>query len=179
MVRRRSGGRRAARKQASASEAKPLGSIQTSLALPLPLSSLYSLLLAAGELSGNGTRVIAPDLLSLSNHRKARRRGRWRATTHVLARVTAAMQIYSLRPANSFIGGSLHDLNTSDSNPGEIEGISDVDRGPVNEDSLDDDDDESNSVVSNFLFTPLDFGVLLPGDLTALAPALGLCARLL
>ncbi|KAJ8498030.1 hypothetical protein OPV22_008582 [Ensete ventricosum] len=56
------------------------------------------------------------------------------------------MQHYSLRPANSFISGSLHDLNTADSNPGEIEGISDVDREPVNEDSLDNDDDESNSV---------------------------------
>ncbi|RRT76747.1 hypothetical protein B296_00005256 [Ensete ventricosum] len=57
------------------------------------------------------------------------------------------MQHYSLRPANSFISGSLHDLNTADSNPGEIEGISDVDREPVNEDSLDNDDDESNSVI--------------------------------
>ncbi|WOK98402.1 hypothetical protein Cni_G07113 [Canna indica] len=55
------------------------------------------------------------------------------------------MQHYTLRPANSFIGGSLHDLNTADSNPGEIEGINDVDRDPVNEDSLDN-DDESNSV---------------------------------
>nr|XP_018679109.1 PREDICTED: uncharacterized protein At2g02148 isoform X1 [Musa acuminata subsp. malaccensis]XP_018679126.1 PREDICTED: uncharacterized protein At2g02148 isoform X1 [Musa acuminata subsp. malaccensis] len=61
------------------------------------------------------------------------------------------MQHYSLRPANSFIGGSLHDLNTADSNPGEIEGISDVDRDPVNEDSLDNDDDESNSVVTPLL----------------------------
>ncbi|KAG6482570.1 hypothetical protein ZIOFF_059202 [Zingiber officinale] len=57
------------------------------------------------------------------------------------------MQHYNLRQAtNSFIGGSLHDLNTADSNPGEIDGIRDVDRDPVDEDSLDN-DDESNSVV--------------------------------
>ncbi|XP_074572226.1 uncharacterized protein At2g02148 [Curcuma longa] len=57
------------------------------------------------------------------------------------------MQHYNLRQAtNSFIGGSLHDLNTADSNPGEIDGIRDVDRDPVEEDSLDN-DDESNSVV--------------------------------
>ncbi|XP_038971324.1 uncharacterized protein At2g02148 isoform X2 [Phoenix dactylifera] len=55
------------------------------------------------------------------------------------------VQHYNLRPANSFISGSLHDLNTVDARPGEIEGISDVDRDAVTEDSLDD-DDESNSV---------------------------------
>ncbi|KAJ4974322.1 hypothetical protein NE237_007496 [Protea cynaroides] len=52
---------------------------------------------------------------------------------------------YNLRSANSFIGSSLHDLNTVDARPGEIDGISDVDRDGVTEDSLDN-DDESNSV---------------------------------
>ncbi|XP_042506012.1 uncharacterized protein At2g02148 isoform X1 [Macadamia integrifolia] len=52
---------------------------------------------------------------------------------------------YNLRSANSFIGSSLHDLNTVDGRPGEIDGISDVDRDGVTEDSLEN-DDESNSV---------------------------------
>ncbi|KAG9442348.1 hypothetical protein H6P81_018202 [Aristolochia fimbriata] len=52
---------------------------------------------------------------------------------------------YNLRSANSFLGGSLHDLNTVDARPGEIEGISDVERDAVTEGSLDN-DDESNSV---------------------------------
>lgn len=47
---------------------------------------------------------------------------------------------YGLRPANPFIGESLHDLNTSETRNGEIEGISDVDRDAVTEDSLNDDD---------------------------------------
>ncbi|XP_077247025.1 PPR containing protein isoform X3 [Tasmannia lanceolata] len=55
------------------------------------------------------------------------------------------VQHYNLRSANSFIGSSLHDLNTVDTRPGEIEGISDVDRDGVTEDSLDN-VDESNSV---------------------------------
>ncbi|XP_057962825.1 uncharacterized protein At2g02148 isoform X3 [Malania oleifera] len=55
------------------------------------------------------------------------------------------VQHYNLRSANSFIGSSLHDLNTVDARPGEIEGISDVDRDGVTEDSLDN-DEESNSV---------------------------------
>jgi len=53
---------------------------------------------------------------------------------------------HHLRPSNSFIESSLHDLNTVDGRNGEIEGISDVDRDAVTEDSLDN-DDESNSVV--------------------------------
>ncbi|PKA58722.1 Uncharacterized protein AXF42_Ash000815 [Apostasia shenzhenica] len=52
---------------------------------------------------------------------------------------------YSLRPASSFIGGSLHDLNTVETRTGEIDGISDVDRDAVTEDSLGN-DDESTSV---------------------------------
>ncbi|XP_058098064.1 uncharacterized protein At2g02148 isoform X2 [Magnolia sinica] len=55
------------------------------------------------------------------------------------------VQHYNLRSANSFLGSSLHDLNTVDARPGEIEGISDVDRDGVTEDSLEN-DDESNSV---------------------------------
>ncbi|XXG72007.1 hypothetical protein AAC387_Pa07g1198 [Persea americana] len=55
------------------------------------------------------------------------------------------VQHYNLRSANSFIESSLHDLNTVDARTGEIDGISDVDRGAVTEDSLDH-DDESNSV---------------------------------
>ncbi|XP_028555692.1 uncharacterized protein At2g02148 [Dendrobium catenatum] len=59
---------------------------------------------------------------------------------------------YGLRPASSFIGGSLHDLNSVETRNGEIEGISDVDRDAVTEDSLDN-DEESTSVVrpANFL----------------------------
>ncbi|KAL5983162.1 hypothetical protein ACLOJK_017244 [Asimina triloba] len=55
------------------------------------------------------------------------------------------VQHYNLRSANSFIGSSLHDLNTVDTRPGEIEGISDVDRDGVTEGSLEN-DEESNSV---------------------------------
>lgn len=52
---------------------------------------------------------------------------------------------YQLRPSNSFIESSLHDLNTVGGRSGEVDGISDVDRDAVTEDSLDN-DDESNSV---------------------------------
>ncbi|KAG0456925.1 hypothetical protein HPP92_022082 [Vanilla planifolia] len=52
---------------------------------------------------------------------------------------------YTLRPASSFISGSLHDLNTVESRNGEIDGISGVDRDDVTDDSLDN-DDESTSV---------------------------------
>ncbi|KAL0913646.1 hypothetical protein M5K25_017124 [Dendrobium thyrsiflorum] len=52
---------------------------------------------------------------------------------------------YGLRPASSYIGGSLHDLNSVETRNGEIEGISDVDRDAVTEDSLDN-DEESTSV---------------------------------
>ncbi|OVA01135.1 hypothetical protein BVC80_8819g13 [Macleaya cordata] len=55
------------------------------------------------------------------------------------------VQHYNLRSANSYLGGSLHDLNTVDGRPGEIEGISDVDHDAVTEDSLDN-EDGSNSV---------------------------------
>ncbi|XP_059649832.1 uncharacterized protein At2g02148 isoform X2 [Cornus florida] len=46
------------------------------------------------------------------------------------------VQHYNLRSANSYIGGSLHDLNTVDGRPGDMEGIGDVDRDAVTEDSL-------------------------------------------
>ncbi|XP_020113065.1 uncharacterized protein At2g02148 [Ananas comosus] len=49
------------------------------------------------------------------------------------------VQHYAMRAANSFISGSLHDLNTVDGRQSEIDGISDVDREADNE-------DESNSV---------------------------------
>ncbi|KAG6713506.1 hypothetical protein I3842_05G156800 [Carya illinoinensis] len=55
------------------------------------------------------------------------------------------VQHYNLRSANSFIGSPLHDLNTVDARPADIEAISDVDREAVTEDSLDNDVD-SNSV---------------------------------
>ncbi|KAF8407479.1 hypothetical protein HHK36_006613 [Tetracentron sinense] len=55
------------------------------------------------------------------------------------------VQHYNLRSANSFIGSSLHDLNTVDARSGEIGGISDVERDAVTEDSLEN-DDGSNSV---------------------------------
>jgi hypothetical protein len=45
----------------------------------------------------------------------------------------------------------LHDLNTVDARPADIEAISDVDRDAVTDDSLDNDDD-SNAVVSFSLF---------------------------
>lgn len=68
------------------------------------------------------------------------------------------MPHYHLRPSNSFIETSLHDLNTVDGRSGEIEGISDVDRDAVTEDSLDN-EDESNSVVrhSEFFYSNLLF----------------------
>ncbi|KAK9274469.1 hypothetical protein L1049_021717 [Liquidambar formosana] len=55
------------------------------------------------------------------------------------------VQHYNLRSANSFIGTSLHDLNTVDARPGDIDGMGDVDRDVVTEDSLDN-DDEANAV---------------------------------
>lgn len=69
----------------------------------------------------------------------------WRSSRRSMG-TRVPVQHYNLRPANSFISGSLHDLNTVDARPGEIEGISDVERDAVTEDSLDN-DDESNSVV--------------------------------
>ena len=57
------------------------------------------------------------------------------------------VQHYGMRSANSFIGSPLHDLNTVDARPADIESISDVDRDAVTEDSLDNEDD-SNAVVS-------------------------------
>lgn len=60
------------------------------------------------------------------------------------------VQHYNLRSANSFIGSPLHDLNTVDSRPSEIEAISDVDRDAVTDDSLDNEDD-SSAVVSFLL----------------------------
>ncbi|KAE8076461.1 hypothetical protein FH972_015108 [Carpinus fangiana] len=55
------------------------------------------------------------------------------------------VQHYNLRSTNSFIGSPLHDLNTVDARPADIEAISDVDRDAVTDDSLDNDDD-SNAV---------------------------------
>lgn len=62
------------------------------------------------------------------------------------------MQHYNLRSANSFIGSSLHDLNTVDSRPNNLDAIGDaVDRHA--DDSLDADDDSNAAVVSRlFLF---------------------------
>lgn len=60
------------------------------------------------------------------------------------------VQHYDLRTANSFIGSALHDLNTVDGSPSDIEAISDVDRDAVTEDRLDDDQD-SSAVVSVLL----------------------------
>jgi len=53
---------------------------------------------------------------------------------------------YNLNSANSFIGNSMHDLNTVDgtSTP-QIDGISDVDRDAVTGDSLENDDDSSSA----------------------------------
>lgn len=59
------------------------------------------------------------------------------------------VQHYNLRSANSFIGSSLHDLNTVDARPGDIQGITAdvVDRdAAVTDDSLDNDDDDSGAV---------------------------------
>ncbi|XP_057471797.1 uncharacterized protein At2g02148-like [Actinidia eriantha] len=53
------------------------------------------------------------------------------------------VQHYNLRSANSYIGGSLHDLNTVDGRPGEIDGHVDRDT----EDGLDN-DEESSAVPS-------------------------------
>lgn len=52
---------------------------------------------------------------------------------------------YNLNSANSFIGTSLHDLNTVDGRTAEIDGISDVDRDAVTGDSLDNDDDSNSA----------------------------------
>ncbi|XP_057464249.1 uncharacterized protein At2g02148 isoform X2 [Actinidia eriantha] len=49
------------------------------------------------------------------------------------------VQPYNLRSANSYIGGSLHDLNTVDGRPGEIDGHVDRDT----EDGLDNDEESS------------------------------------
>ena len=57
------------------------------------------------------------------------------------------LQHFGMRSANSYIGSPLHDLNTVDPRPADIDSISDVDRDGVTEDSLDNDDD-SNAVVS-------------------------------
>lgn len=59
------------------------------------------------------------------------------------------MQHYNLRSANSYIGSPLHDLNTVDSRPAEIDPISDVDRDAVTDDEDDgtlDHDHHSNPV---------------------------------
>ncbi|XP_077247024.1 PPR containing protein isoform X2 [Tasmannia lanceolata] len=65
------------------------------------------------------------------------------------------VQHYNLRSANSFIGSSLHDLNTVDTRPGEIEGISDVDRDGVTEDSLDNVDESNSDCMHNSYRNPL------------------------
>ncbi|MQM04262.1 hypothetical protein Taro_037073 [Colocasia esculenta] len=52
---------------------------------------------------------------------------------------------YNLRAGSSYIGESLHDLNAVNAAPGEIEGISGVDRDAVTEGSLEN-DEESTSV---------------------------------
>lgn len=57
------------------------------------------------------------------------------------------VQPYDLPTPNSFIGSTLHDLNTSNGSPSDIEAISDVDRDAVTDDRLDDDQD-SSAVVS-------------------------------
>ncbi|CAK9141773.1 unnamed protein product, partial [Ilex paraguariensis] len=58
-------------------------------------------------------------------------------------------QHYNLRSANSFIGSSLHDLNTVDGRSSDLEGLGgDVDRDAVTEDSLDN-DEESSAVVND------------------------------
>ncbi|GLT96746.1 hypothetical protein SLE2022_143490 [Rubroshorea leprosula] len=50
---------------------------------------------------------------------------------------------YNLRSANSFIGNSLHDLNTVESRSAEMDAIGDVDREAVDTDSLDQDHDST------------------------------------
>lgn len=67
------------------------------------------------------------------------------------------VQHYNLRSASSFIGSSLHDLNTIDSRPTDMEGISDVDRDAVDGDSLD--NDEDSSAVVSMLSASLSFFV--------------------
>lgn len=59
-------------------------------------------------------------------------------------------QQYNLRSANSFIGSPLHDLNTVDARPTDIDSISDVDRDAVTDDD-DTLDHHSNAVVSTLL----------------------------
>lgn len=59
-------------------------------------------------------------------------------------------QQYNLRSANSFIGSPLHDLNTVDARPTDIDSISDVDRDAVTDDD-DSLDHHSNAVVSTLL----------------------------
>ncbi|XP_050275755.1 uncharacterized protein At2g02148 isoform X2 [Quercus robur] len=54
-------------------------------------------------------------------------------------------QQYNLRSANSFIGSPLHDLNTVDARPTDIDSISDVDRDAVTDDD-DSLDHHSNAV---------------------------------
>lgn len=82
------------------------------------------------------------------------------------ARVPA--QHYNLRPANSFIAGSLHDLNTVDARPGEIEGISDVDRDAVTEDSLDNDDESTVDCIHEYRDSIPLHGVGVDDDRSAL-----------
>lgn len=70
------------------------------------------------------------------------------------------VQHFGMRSANSYIASSpLHDLNTVDSRPADLESISDVDRDAVTEDSLENDDD-SNAVVSVFPFYFLTDSIL-------------------
>ncbi|KAF5750039.1 hypothetical protein HS088_TW03G00369 [Tripterygium wilfordii] len=58
------------------------------------------------------------------------------------------VQHYNLRSANTYIGSSLHDLNTVDSRPGDIDGIGDVDHrhNAAAEDGSLDAHDDSNDV---------------------------------
>ncbi|KAF3432438.1 hypothetical protein FNV43_RR27178 [Rhamnella rubrinervis] len=56
------------------------------------------------------------------------------------------VQHYAIRSENSFIVSPLHDLNTVDARPADIESIREADRDAVTEASLDNDDD-SNAVV--------------------------------
>lgn len=64
--------------------------------------------------------------------------------------VQQQQQQYNLRSANSFIGSPLHDLNTVDARPTDIDSISDVDRDAVTDDD-DTLDHHSNAVVSTLL----------------------------
>ncbi|KAF3432439.1 hypothetical protein FNV43_RR27179 [Rhamnella rubrinervis] len=56
------------------------------------------------------------------------------------------VQYCGIKSANSFIGSLLHDLNTVDARPADIESINDVDGDAITEDRLDNDDD-SNAVT--------------------------------